>query len=224
MRSSRLTTFILVGLVVGIVAGYICNRAFPDDSARFSALTSLLPTAFLRLIKMIISPLVFATLVVGIAKMGDITTVGRIGGKALGWFIFASLVSLTLGLVMVGIFEPGKAMHLQIPAANASSGVTTEGLSLEGLVSHAIPTSILDAMSRNEILQIVVFSLFFGTALAALGERAKSTVQLLDTLSHAMLKVTGYVMMFAPFAVFGAMASIVAKEGLGILRVYGLFL
>jgi L-cystine uptake protein TcyP (sodium:dicarboxylate symporter family) len=102
MRSSRLTTFILVGLVIGIAAGYVCNSAFPEDGARFSALTSLLPGAFLRLIKMIISPLVFSTLVVGIAKMGDITTVGRIGGKALGWFIFASLVSLTLGLVMVG--------------------------------------------------------------------------------------------------------------------------
>jgi len=223
MRSSRLTTFILVGLVIGIVAGYVCNSAFPEDGARFSELTSLLPGAFLRLIKMIISPLVFSTLVVGIAKMGDITTVGRIGGKALGWFVFASLVSLTLGLVMVGLFEPGKAMHLPIPAANASSGVTSEGLSLETLISHAIPTSIFDAMSRNEILQIVVFSLFFGTALAALGERAKGAVQLLDVLSHAMLKVTGYVMMFAPFAVFGAMASIVAKEGLAILRVYGLF-
>jgi Na+/H+-dicarboxylate symporter len=223
MRSNRLTTYILVGLVLGIVAGYICNSSFAADSARFAEWTALLPGAFLRLIKMIISPLVFATLVVGIAKMGDIATVGRIGGKALAWFIFASLISLTLGLLIVEWFEPGKAMHLPIPAAGAKSDVSTEGLSLQSLISHAIPTSILDAMSRNEILQIVVFSLFFGTALAALGERAKGVIDMLDVVSHVMLKVTGYVMLFAPFAVFGAMASIVAKEGLGILKVYGLF-
>jgi Na+/H+-dicarboxylate symporter len=223
MRSKRLTTYILVGLVLGVIAGYLFNTSYAAASAEFADWAALLPGAFLRLIKMIISPLVFATLVVGIAKMGDIATVGRVGGKALGWFIFASLVSLTLGLVIVEWLEPGKAMHLPIPAAGAKADITTEGLSLQSLISHAIPTSILDAMSRNEILQIVVFSLFFGTALAALGERAKGVIDLLDVVSHVMLKVTGYVMLFAPFAVFGAMASIVAKEGLGILSVYGLF-
>jgi Na+/H+-dicarboxylate symporter len=224
MRSNRLTTFIVIGLVLGVVVGYIFYRYLPEDSARFAAITSLIPNAFLRLIKMIIAPLVFSTLVVGIAKMGDIATVGRIGGKALGWFIFASLISLTLGLVLVGLFEPGKAMHLTPPAATAASGIQASGLSLEVFISHMIPTSILDAMSRNEILQIVVFSLFFGTAMAALGERSNNVISVLDTVSHIMLKVTGYVMLFAPLAVFGALASMVAKEGLDILRVYGLLI
>jgi len=222
MRSNRLTTFIVIGLVVGIAAGYLSNSVYPADSARFAELTALLPAAFLRLIKMIISPLVFATLVVGIAKMDDIRTVGRIGGKALGWFIFASIISLTIGLLVVGFFEPGRAMQLAIPADAGSAGIAADGLSLQGLITHAIPTSILDAMARNEILQIVVFALFFGVAMAALGERTRPIVALLDALAHIMLKVTGYVMIFAPLAVFGAMASIVAKEGLGIVRVYGI--
>jgi Na+/H+-dicarboxylate symporter len=224
MPSSRLTHFILVGLVLGIVAGYVSFTFFPEGSARFASIASLLPTAFLRLIKMIIAPLVFSTLVVGIGKMGDSATVGRIGGKALGWFIFASLISLTLGLVLVQLFEPGKAMSLPIPDAQAKSGVEASALSMETFVTHTIPTSLIDAMARNEILQIVVFSIFFGTAMAAVGERSKPLAAVLDAAAHIMLKVTGYVMMFAPFAVFGALASIVAKEGLDVLRVYGIFM
>jgi Na+/H+-dicarboxylate symporter len=222
MRSNRLTLFIVVGLVLGLIAGYIAHTGFAQHSARFADIASLLPNAFLRLIKMIIAPLVFSTLVVGIAKMGDITTVGRVGGRALAWFIFASLISLTLGLVLVGVLEPGKAMQLPLPAENATSGIAASGLTLQTFLSHLIPTSILDAMSRNEILQIVVFSLFFGTAMAAMGERTKRVIDALDVVSHIMLKVTGYVMLFAPLAVFGALASIVAKEGLDIIRVYGL--
>jgi Na+/H+-dicarboxylate symporter len=221
---NRLTRYIIVGLVLGIVAGYICHAFFPSSSAGFAEATALLPMSFLRLIKMIIAPLVFSTLVVGIAKMGDITTVGRIGGKALGWFIFASLISLTLGLVLVQLFQPGHAMQLPLPAANATSGVEANALSLAGFIQHTIPTSAIDAMSRNEILQIVVFSLFFGSAMVAIGERSRSVVDVLDAVSHIMLKVTGYVMLFAPLAVFGALASTVAKEGLGIIRVYGLFM
>jgi Na+/H+-dicarboxylate symporter len=224
MRSNRLTTFIVIGLALGVATGYVFFEFFPASAAGFAAGTALIPTAFLRLIKMIIAPLVFATLVVGIAKMGDIATVGRIGGKALGWFLFASLISLTLGLILVGLFEPGKAMHLTPPTANAASGIQATGLSIEGFISHTIPTSILDAMARNEILQIVIFSVFFGTAMAALGERAKPVIELLDAVSHIMLKVTGYVMMFAPIAVFGALASMVAKEGIQIVGVYGLLI
>lgn len=222
MRSNRLTTFIVIGLVLGLIAGYICHTFFAPASAGFAEVTSLLPTAFLRLIKMIISPLVFATLVVGIGKMGDIATVGRVGGKALGWFIFASLISLTLGLLLVGWLEPGKAMQLPIPAADAAPGIQASGLSIQTFISHLIPTSVFDAMARNEILQIVVFSLFFGTAMAALGERSRVVIDALDAVSHIMLKVTSYVMLFAPLAVFGALASIVAKEGLDIIRVYGI--
>ena len=224
MGFNRLTTFIVIGLVAGIAAGYVSHSAFPESSTGFSEGVALLPGAFLRLIKMIIAPLVFATLVVGIAKMEDIRTVGRIGGKALGWFIFASLISLSIGLIVVGIFEPGKVMQLPIPADDAAAALGGEALSLKVLLSHAIPTSIVDAMARNEILQIVVFSVFFGVAMAALGERTRPIVAALDTLAHIMLKVTGYVMLFAPFAVFGALASIVAKEGLAIVKVYGLMI
>jgi Na+/H+-dicarboxylate symporter len=156
--------------------------------------------------------------------MGDINTVGRVGAKALGWFIFASLLSLTLGLILVQVLEPGKVMQLPIPDAAGASGVQGGALTLKGFIEHLIPTSVADAMSRNEILQIVVFSLFFGVAMAALGERGRSVVEVLDAVSYIMLKVTGYVMLFAPLAVFGALAGSVAKEGLEIIGVYGLFM
>ena len=222
MRFNRLTTWIVIGLVAGIAAGYVSNASYPAGSAAFADAVALLPGAFLRLIKMIISPLVFATLVVGIAKMEDIRTVGRVGGKALGWFVFASVISLSLGLLVVGILEPGRAMQLPIPEGDAAAAVAGEGVSLKTVITHAIPTSIFDAMARNEILQIVVFSVFFGIGMAALGERTRPIVAALDTVANVMLKVTGYVMLAAPLAVFGALASIVAKEGLGIVRVYGL--
>jgi Na+/H+-dicarboxylate symporter len=222
-RGNRLTTSIVVALLLGIVAGWVSHEYFAESSERFAESISLLPTAFLRLVRMIIAPLVFATLVVGIAKMGDIRTVGRIGTKALGWFLFASLVSLTLGLVLVDVLEPGKAMQLAIPAGDAATGFKPGGLSFEEFISHTIPTSVVDAMARNEILQIVVFSVFFGVAMASLGERTRAVLETLDGLSLIMLRVTGYVMLFAPLAVFGALASTVAKEGLGVIRVYGLF-
>src|SRR5215471_13063771 len=222
-RSSRLTTVILVALIVGIAAGYVAHEFFPESSAHFADAAALLPTAFLRLVRMIIAPLVFATLVVGIAKMGDIGTVGRIGTKALGWFLFASLVSLTLGLVLVDLLEPGKAMQLPLPAGDASTGLKPGGLSLEDFIAHTIPTSVIDAMARNEILQIVVFSVFFGVAMTALGPRTAMVLDGLEGVSQIMLRVTGYVMLFAPLAVFGALASTVAQEGLGVIKLYGIF-
>ena len=224
MDSKRLTRWIVAGLVLGIVSGYACYRYFPQSAASFSAGVSLIPMAFLRLIKMIIAPLVFSTLVVGIAKMGDIAAVGRVGGKALGWFIFASLVSLTIGLVLVETFQPGRALALSLPDSGAATGVVAGELSLRTFVVHMLPTSIFDAMSRNEILQIVVFSVFFGTAMAALGERARLVIDVLDAVSHIMLKVTSYVMLFAPLAVFGALASTVADQGLRIVGVYGVLI
>ncbi len=224
MESKRLTRFIVIGLVLGIASGFVCFQFFPQDSASFSSIVSLAPIAFLRLIKMIIAPLVFSTLVVGIAKMGDIAAVGRVGGKALGWFLFASLISLAIGFALVELFEPGRAMALSIPAADATSGVAASELSIKTFIEHMIPTSILDAMSRNEILQIVVFAVFFGTAMAALGERATIVITVLDAVSHIMLKVTSYVMLFAPLAVFGALASTVANQGLRIVGVYGVFI
>ena len=222
-RGSRLTSVILVALILGIVAGYVAHEFFPESSPRFAETVALLPTAFLRLVRMIIAPLVFATLVVGIAKMGDIRTVGRIGTKALGWFVFASLVSLTLGLVLVDLLEPGRAMQLALPAGDASTGLKPGGLTLAEFIEHTIPTSVIDAMARNEILQIVVFSIFFGVAMTALGPRTAMVLDALEGVSLIMLRVTGYVMLFAPLAVFGALASTVAQEGLGIIKLYGLF-
>ncbi len=225
MNSKRLTLLIVAGLLLGVALGLAVHAlAAPATAARFADGMGLLPFAFLRLIKMIIAPLVFSTLVVGVAKMGDVATVGRIGGKALGWFVFASSISLVLGLVLVQFFEPGKALHLPLPATGATSGIAASGMTLRGFVEHTLPSSVFDAMARNEILQIVIFALFFGTAMATLGERCRVVLDGMNAVSHIMLKVTGYVMLFAPLAVCGALASTVATEGLGIIGVYGLFI
>ena len=220
---SRLTTYILLGLVLGILVGWLANTNMAEP-AKFAEYLSLISTMFLRLIKMIIAPLVFATLVVGIARMGDATDVGRIGIKALGWFIIASVISLSLGLILVNIFRPGDAMLAQVPATTAASGISTSSLTLKDFVSHLIPTSIVDGMARNEILQIVIFSLFFGTAAAAIGDRAKVMIEAIDGVAHVMLKVTAYVMNFAPIAVFAAVTAMIAKSGLGVLQTYGVFM
>lgn len=185
---------------------------------------TLLSDIFLRLIKMIVAPLVFSTLVVGVAKVGDVKAVGRIGGKTMLWFLSASLLSLVLGLIMVNIFKPGLAMNLPLPPSNVDTGIHKVALSLKDFISHIVPKSMAEAMATNEILQIVVFSLFFGVATAAIGEKGQIIIKFFDAVAHVILKVTGYVMNFAPFAVFGAMAAIVAKQGLGVLSTYALFI
>lgn len=222
-KQSRLTTYILVGLVLGIFAGYLANLNLADP-AGFADMMSLVTTLFLRLIKMIIAPLVFSTLVVGIARMGDASEVGRIGIKTLGWFFIASLISLTLGLILVNMFRPGDALVGHLPATTAASGIVTSGLSLKEFVTHLVPASIIEGMSKNEILQIVIFSLFFGSAAAAVGEKSAPMVDAMDGVAHVMLKVTGYVMKFAPFAVFAAVAGVIGKSGLGVLKTYGVFM
>ena len=185
---------------------------------------SVLADVFLRLIKMIVAPLVFTTLVVGVAKLGDISAVGRIGGKTLLWFIGASLMSLLLGMVMVNLFEPGIAMHLPVPDTSESSGISTVGFSLKNFLYHIFPSSVIESMAKNEILQIVVFSLFFGVATAAIGETGKIVINFMDACAHVILKLTGYVMNLAPLAVFGAMTAIIAKQGIGILKTYSIFI
>ena len=185
---------------------------------------TLLSDIFLRLIKLIVAPLVFTTLVVGVAKVGDINAVGRIGGKTMLWFLSASLLSLVLGMIMVNIFRPGEAMNLPLPPSNIDTGIQKVALSLKDFISHIFPKSMVEAMATNEILQIVVFSLFFGVATAAIGEKGQIIITFFDSVAHVILKVTGYVMNFAPFAVFGAMAAIVAKQGLGVLSTYALFI
>ncbi|WP_312516516.1 dicarboxylate/amino acid:cation symporter [Massilia sp.] len=224
---NRLTTYIMIALVIGIVAGYLVNANTDTAGAQsFSDTMSLITTLFLRLIKMIIAPLVFATLVVGIAKMGDAKEVGRIGVKALGWFVIASIISLSLGLVLVNIFRPGDALFAagMMPPIGAESGITTTSLTMKDFITHLVPVSIADGMAKNEILQIVVFSVFFGTAAAAVGARATPLIDAIDGVAHVMLKLTGYVMNFAPIAVFAAVAGIIAKSGLGVLSTYGIFM
>ncbi|BAK76370.1 sodium:dicarboxylate symporter [Pseudogulbenkiania sp. NH8B] len=226
MKLNRLTTFILAAMVLGILTGYVWREMATDEAAikSFADNISILTDVFLRLIKMIIAPLVFSTLVVGIAKMGDTKTVGRIGAKTMAWFMTASFFSLSLGLVMVNLLKPGVGLGLPLPDVHASSGIEAGAITLKDFVTHAIPKSVVEAMGKNEILQIVVFSVFFGCAGAAIGDRAKPVVDMLDSVAHIMLKVTGYVMNFAPLAVFAAIAAMVAKEGLGILATYGTFM
>lgn len=185
---------------------------------------TILADIFIRLIKMIVAPLVFTTLVVGVAKLGDIKAVGRIGGKTLLWFLTASLMSLLLGMVLVNLFQPGHTMHLSLPDNNVNTGIDKAALTVKDFFYHVFPASFIDAMAKNEILQIVVFSLFFGVAAAAIGEKAQPIVKALDTVAHIILKVTGYVMKFAPLAVFGAMTAIIAKQGIGILKTYSIFI
>jgi Na+/H+-dicarboxylate symporter len=222
-KQSRLTTYILIGLAIGIITGYIANTNLANPTG-FADTMALITTLFLRLIKMIIAPLVFSTLVCGIAKMGDATAVGRVGVKTLGWFFIASLMSLSLGLVLVNIFRPGDALLGHMAATAGKVDLATSSLTLKDFVTHLVPSSIVDGMAKNEILQIVIFSLFFGSAAAAVGQKANALIEALDGVAHVMLKVTGYVMMFAPFAVFAAVAGTIAKSGLGVLSTYGVFL
>jgi Na+/H+-dicarboxylate symporter len=181
---------------------------------------SLLADIFLRLIKMIVAPLVFTTLVVGVAKLGDINSVGRIGGKTLAWFLSASFMSLLLGMAMVNVFKPGETMNLPLPDLHESLDIERGDFSLKNFLYHVFPSSVIDAMAKNEILQIVIFSLLFGVATAALGERGHVIIHFFDTVARVILTITGYVMNLAPLAVFGAMTAIVAKQGPGILQTY----
>ncbi len=185
---------------------------------------SLLADIFLRLIKMIVAPLVFTTLVVGVAKLGDGKSVGRVGGKTMLWFVSASLISLMLGMVLVNIFNPGGNMHLPLPDVATNIGIDKNALNTKDFIYQIFPTSFIDAMAKNSILQIVIFAMFFGIACGAMGDYAKPIVNVLDKIAHIILKITGYVMKFAPIAVFGAMAAVIAKQGLGILKTYSIFI
>ncbi|RZI42706.1 dicarboxylate/amino acid:cation symporter [Herbaspirillum sp. HC18] len=227
MKSNKLTTWILIGMALGIVVGYACNLTAgdPKTAKEIAGYFSIVADIFLRLIKMIIAPLVFATLVSGMASMGDSKAVGRIGLKALGWFITASLISLFLGLLFVNLLQPGHALNLPLPEAGTATSLKTSSLNLKDFITHVFPKSIVEAMAQNEILQILVFSLFFGIALGTLrGPAATSLTNSIETLMHVMLKVTGYVMNFAPFAVFAAVAGAITVQGLGILATYGKFI
>jgi Na+/H+-dicarboxylate symporter len=225
-KSNRLTNWIMAALVLGILVGFLCHQFAPDaETAKsIAGYLSIITDVFLRLIKMIIAPLVFATLVSGIASLGDTGAVGRIAVKALAWFITASLFSLLLGMVLANILAPGANLELVRPAEDAATHLATGGLNLKDFITHAFPTSAIQAMAQNEILQILVFSVFFGVALASFKDEAGQTlVQSLAELVHVMLRITDYVMRFAPFGVFAAIASVVTVQGLGVLLTYGKF-
>ena len=227
VNRNRLTIFILIAMVAGVLLGYAVHKnSSPEFISKFSTNIKLLTTIFLRLVQMIIAPLVFSTLVVGIAKLGDLRTVGRIGGKALLWFISASLVSLLLGMLLVNFFHPGTAIDLSnADTAGAKDLIgKTQEFSIQKFVEHVFPKSVFDAMANNEILQLVVFSIFFGVAATAIGDYAKPVVKALEGVSHIILKMVGYVMNFAPLGVFGAIAAVIATKGLEVFNFYGQYL
>ncbi|MGV3512108.1 MAG: dicarboxylate/amino acid:cation symporter [Novosphingobium sp.] len=222
--AKRLTLYIVIGMVLGILVGYVLNTSYPQGDATLAQIADtlkLLPDIFLHLIKMIIAPLILATLVTGIAGMGDSAALGRIGGRALAWFITASLISIGLGLLLVNLFKPG--VGLEFTAAGPVGDLATADFTLRHFVLEIFPTSALDAMAKNNVLQILVFSIFAGVALSAIGETGAPIVRGCEALAHLMLQITDYVMRMAPLAVFGALASVIATKGLGIVVTYGVF-
>ncbi len=224
---SNLTMQILIAMVIGALLGvYIHNNFAQEDAKSFSDKIKMLATIFIRLVQMIISPLVFTTLVVGIAKLGDIKSVGRIGGKAMIWFFSASFISLLIGMFWVNTLQPGVGLDLGTIDLSTASEVTdkTQVFSFQNFVEHIIPKSIVEAMANNEILQIVIFSIFFGLAAASIGDNSKPVVNALDKTSHIILKMVNYVMKFAPIGVFGAIAGVFAiKDVNDLLITYAKF-
>jgi len=217
----RFTYVVLCALFLGVLVGSILHRIFPEAAALATVADHLtvITDAFLRLIKMIIAPLVFATLVSGIAHMKDSAAIGRIGAKTFLWFLGASIVSLVLGLVLVNLLHPGAGLGLHVLNVNVAS-VDTSTLTVKDFVAHLVPTSIVDAMARNEILQIVVFSVLIGMAMVALGERAAALLVVIEQIAAVMLRITGYVIACAPLAVFTSVAATVTTRGVGILVAY----
>ena len=210
-------------MTLGIMVGFILNRTYqdsPDSLNSASTYLNLLSKIFLRMIKMIIGPLIFSILTVGIAKLGDFKLVGRIGAKTLGYFYFATLLSLLTGLIAVNILRPGKMMRIDLPNAGADTGIEVKKMTMENFITHLFPQSFFEALATNEILQIVVFSVFFGIATAAIGDHGKIIIKGLDAVSEVMFKIVSYVMGFAPYGVFGAVAAVIAQKGLGILGGY----
>ncbi|TRX40872.1 dicarboxylate/amino acid:cation symporter [Flavobacterium restrictum] len=208
-----LTGQILIAMVLGAVLGAVIHNSIAQEAALdFSNKIKILATIFIRLVQMIIAPLVLTTLVVGIAKLGDIKAVGRIGGKALGWFFTASFISLLIGMFYVNLLQPGVGLNLSNIDLASTTDVTakTQSLSFESFIEHIVPKSIFEAMATNEILQIVIFSIFFGLAAASLGNYAKPVIHVLEILSHIVLKMVNFVMKFAPIGVFGAIAGVFA--------------
>jgi Na+/H+-dicarboxylate symporter len=225
-KPARLSLFIFSAMVLGIGLGTLIHETSkPAAATKFASDIHFLTEIFLNLVRVIIAPLVFSTLVVGISKLGDINALGRIGGKTLAWFIVSSFISLFLGALLVNLFQPGA--HINIPALPTQTTPTnlpSNDISFQSFVTHAFPSSIVEAMATNMILQIVVFSIFFGMAAAAVGAPAQPIIRALDGLAKIMLTMTGYIMWFAPLAAFGSMAATLATMGPEILLTFGKFI
>ncbi|MBB6331433.1 cation:dicarboxylase symporter family transporter (plasmid) [Chryseobacterium panacisoli] len=224
---NKLFIAIIIALLVGVGIGGIVHVKYPENAEPFAKNIKLLGTVFIRLVQMIIAPLVFTTLVVGIAKMSDIKMIGRVGTKAMLWFISASLVSLFIGLILVNWLEPGHVTKLPIQDVSSADELlkSSKSFSMEDFVKHMIPKSLFEAFATNEVLQIVIFAVMFGVALANLGEEySKPVVKLFDIIAHAILKMVGYIMWFAPLGVLGAIAAVVATNGFEIFKVYAIYL
>ena len=224
MNANKLTIRIMIGMILGVVAGYTVNKMqlSPAGLKEASGYFSLVSDIFLRLIKMIIAPLVFSTVVSGIANMGDSKSVGRVGVKSLIWFITASVLSLLLGCVLANLFQPGAGLGMPLPDAHATTNLATKSLTFNSFLLNAFPKSIFEAFAGNQILQILVFSIFFGLALASLPGKTTSTItKFIDELVHVMIKLTDFVMQFAPIGVFAAMGAAIATQGITVLGTYG---
>ena len=224
MNRHRLMKHIMIAIVLGIIIGWMFNNyaESTEEAKKIAAYMNIITDVFLRLIKMIIAPLVFATIVSGIVSMGGSSSVGSITIKAMVWFISAAVISLLIGMVFVNIFQIGVGLNLTVPAEAVQSGLNTSGFTFKAFITNIVPKSFVEAMANNEILQILVFSIFFGSALAFVCKDRKSPITtLIEDLSRIMFRITDYVMSFAPIAVFAAIGSAVTVEGLGLLYDYG---
>lgn len=217
------TLIILAGMIAGLVVGYLANIGLAKpDAASLASYLDLVTGVFISLIKMIIAPLIFATLTSGVARMEGGGRAGRVGGRTIAWFVVAGVIALVLGMTMASLIRPGEGLHLPQPPADAAT--VKSDLTVKGFLAHVVPTSIIDAMAKNEVLQIVVFSLFAGSAMSALGAKAHGALELLEQVAAIMLKITGYVMLVAPFAVFAAIASALALHGASLIVIYAKFI
>ncbi len=225
-NNNKLFIAIIVALILGVALGGVIHYQYPDGKTEFAKNIKLFGTVFIRLVQMIIAPLVFSTLVVGIAKMGDMKMVGRVGAKAMAWFFTASLVSLSIGLVLVNWLQPGKGTSIQMENLSSADDLlkNTGSFSLENFVIHIVPKSIFESMATNEILQIVIFAILFGIALSSLGKAGTPIIKALDVVAHVILKMVAYVMWVAPLGVFGAVAAAVANYGFEIFSLYAHYL
>ncbi|MCP1171608.1 dicarboxylate/amino acid:cation symporter [Ralstonia chuxiongensis] len=224
MNTKRLTTHISLAMLLGVAVGWGCHEYAKDAAAAkdIASYFSIITDIFLRMIKMIIAPLVFSTLVTGLASMSGGRSVGRVGLRAMLWFVCASATSLALGMLLVNFFQPGVYMNLPLPEATATAALKTGDFTLKAFITHVFPRSIVEAMAANEILQILVFSLFFGAALSTMKNPMDSVIgRGLEELTKLMFRITDYVMRFAPLGVFAAMAAAITVEGVGVLVTYG---